>query len=1021
MPIKSMLPEVTNFITWDGTTTNTTFAHQGNTFSLDDLRRALPGAITNDASIPNMLMPAYRLESRMNCNNTAEAQSALQDERVKEWLRVLCAVLFNDDDHMQCHELNLKNVLHDSAYPMILRVLAKTLIETGNSNPTFKLFKQRTGPGANDFKPIAFTYSGLEIGVCPVVELNSADFEDVQNDPQGWLNCGDPIQYLRNPANQAYRARVHDYLTYTAAGNGAHTYDVFDSEYRTICDEICSQLAPADGIEAAFFPQRIKANIINPPISYIHWFTDSILCVSCDQAGEGVLSVPGKNFKCVLPIKGLCIDEGGNVQPICDSATVAVEGDDLIVSFSYDRTLNSRRYTKDRQIFCIDTASPLGSVMLWPNQSCPEWDRYFSYLSNDCQGKEEKDLALFSMDVYAGQEWHHGNDRKMYRRENNSTKNYVADSVIETNSFPVAISVKYDGTEIGMFVPNQNNLDAANNTQGQLGIDFGTTNTIAYFSVNDGNPTANALTLNDNRKILLQNRDATSCTMLLPFLFAPDAVMGEKIPYKTAVQVFPGAPQAFASAVAPLRYRADMRDQLRMTLNLQDDLKWPQNRAAAAQPNTVAFLEYLLLLWLWEIRTTYSLTHVDYVFTYPGAMPQAYIKRLVDAVMTRIPADFRPTNTATNPQYVTEASVVINYLRDQATINNYRNHGYMGLVNPHVGYMLLDIGGGSVDVSLWQNGQLCSEFSIEKFAGDRLQTEQVYPRGLKTGPRIDLLLDIMGYDLNTIATATGKDAAFYSYVSQRVKTPGGKEEPIDVNGFRQQWGAMVEDILEDMMVNPTDAPGSKRCMYRKTIEMYFHFLFFLTGYMYGQAANEGRFHVNGGSFCILMAGNGSRMYELNGYVNDTDFDGINQSFFLNGIRYANHPVDKIEQNVTVYILPSVNHKHEVAHGACLYSGGIVKTTATHPATGFRSLASWAENNNAVDIDQLCNESVALFQAYIESLDEFKKGYLASHFGMEIDEGFYSNAKGAIDGDDKLPTATAKMFCCLLDEIGEKKF
>ena len=77
-------------------------------------RKALRGRITDEATIPNMLMPAYRLESLMHCNNQAQAQETLQDEHVKEWLRVLCAVLFNDDTHMKCYELNMGNVLQDS-------------------------------------------------------------------------------------------------------------------------------------------------------------------------------------------------------------------------------------------------------------------------------------------------------------------------------------------------------------------------------------------------------------------------------------------------------------------------------------------------------------------------------------------------------------------------------------------------------------------------------------------------------------------------------------------------------------------------------------------------------------------------------------------------------------------------------------------------------------------------------------------------------------------------------------------
>lgn len=94
---------------------------------------------------------------------------------------------------------------------------------------------------------------------------------------------------------------VDDYLVYDNNGNGTHSYGVFEQEYRIICDEIRSQLAPANGTKAAFFPQRIQnPGGVNQPISYIHWFTDSILCVSCNQNGDGVLAVPGKDFKCVL-------------------------------------------------------------------------------------------------------------------------------------------------------------------------------------------------------------------------------------------------------------------------------------------------------------------------------------------------------------------------------------------------------------------------------------------------------------------------------------------------------------------------------------------------------------------------------------------------------------------------------------------------------------------------------------------------------------------------------------------------
>ena len=186
---------------------------------------------------------------------------------------------------------------------------------------------------------------------------------------------------------------------------------------------------------------------------------------------------------------------------------------------------------------------------------------------------------------------------------NKNTQNYVWHCVIETNEFPTAIELKRNNESVGMLLPTASNLaPVPNGANGQLGVDFGTTNTIAYFHSEQVAP--EAVTISDSRKILLQDPvNGSDSNAFLPFLFAPDEGTGSHVPFKTAVQVFQAVEaKAFLNAIAPLQYRADLNDRVRELLNLDDELKWPNKMAGVTIPtNSAAFLEYVMLLWLMTI------------------------------------------------------------------------------------------------------------------------------------------------------------------------------------------------------------------------------------------------------------------------------------------------------------------------------------------------------------------------------------------------------------------------------------
>lgn len=1010
---KSMLPETDGFITWPDNQVNTTFRNLGNAQTLDTLRQALPGEITKNAVIPNMLMPAYRLERQLRCDNQADAQAVLNETVVKDWLRVLCAVLFNDDNHLKCYDVNL-----DAPTSMHLRILKKTLVENGYANPTFRLFVQRTGPGDEDFEPIAFTYSGLRIAVCPVVELNRNNFAGVHNDPQGWLNCADPIQHLRKAGNEAYCARLIDYLAYNAVGVGQHTYGVFEQEYSILCNEICNQLGPVNGVQSAFFPRRIKDNFAGR-VDYSHWFTDYILCVKCDQIGEGLLTVAGKEYKCILPVKKECIDNGASIQSIRDSASVVADGKDLIVSFEWDNTLNQKRYTENKIVrFDVNQQNYLGNVMVWPNKVCAEWNRYFSYLSVNAAVPS---MCAISMEVFADGVWEAAADARILQTGTpGATFDSVRDYVIETNSLPDAISLKYGATEIGMFVIDRVSLPPVHvGNIGQMGVDFGTTNTIAYFRLNNDLP--QCITISENRKILFKDSETQSdSNQMLPFLFAPGEEAGNQVPFKTAVQRFDGAvSKAYENTIAPLQYRKDMSRAHLESLTIIDRLKWPEN-LANVKPESIAFLEYMMLLWLWEIRKKERNLPDNYVFTYPGALPEVYVQGLFTTVMDRMPDAF--VNPRRTYKYVTEAAVVIQFYSDDRMMNEYTNLGY-NMVNPHAGYLLMDIGGGSVDVSLWQKQNndeaLYAEFSLADFAGNDILQKQVFAEG--NGPRMDLLAQILGGNDTDLSRANNDSAAAKFY--QGVKNIGNNEDE-----FRQQWNMFIDTVRETMSVRQADAAFAKRKMYRKSIEMYFHFMFFLSGFVYGNALNDGRIHpLEDTYFAVMLGGNGSRMYDLCG-DNAHDFDVMNVKMFANGMRYAEAT---IPHNMGVIVVPSIRHKHEVAFGASKYENAPVTARAINHAIALDGLAEDAAPVNVIpewlDTKQHVirqQEGREFFDAYLDALGNLlgaNGDYLNAHFQFDLPrQGFYQNANARVT-NGSLAKAVAEIFRTLLHTLGAQKY
>ncbi|MEG2265415.1 MAG: hypothetical protein RSC68_13900, partial [Acinetobacter sp.] len=643
----------------------------------------------------------------------------------------------------------------------------------------------------------------------------------------------------------------------------------------------------------------------------------------------------------------------------------------FLTSFKFDRDNNDPNWvtvscqynqTTFSQLMVLETKK-CAPAMIWPPKPCDQWPEYYFY--SDLDGILINDImAESSMKLLV-----HGKTPCTNRQKIISGD--VRGEVTGLNEFPDLFEVhgvdalQHD-TLLGCIYINKPASLTVGIGSTAVGIDFGSTNTTVYY-MNGNNPLP--LRLSAGNYTVVGQADAVKT--LLNFHF--DVNNNEDIPENNE-----DIPEIFMTLLNDHRQNMKIAHEalatcsIPFTRTLTPDTSQPQfkrlrselkfNKAGALPPavalNCQAFLTQLVSEIRWSLLQngidSSNPANVRYYYAVPSSMSNAArgnINTILNAVLQNYDATFQ------NGQHdMYESEAVGAFVTKRL---------FPGAANAQSGYACIDIGGGSIDISTWQQADaeapcsLIGETSLNEIAGKGLLTWMM--RCMRDGMGT-LLIDAFN-TYQVALTGAGVNADMEQYLQKMNQSANAG----DINQFSTYYGARAEQlalVIKQAAIHNLAAEDNqiKRC--QNGINLYFGMVLFFVGQMVGAAILSGAMlpwpKTDFQKFTLFLAGNGSKFINTTGDLAQNP--ALQQTLincFIGGVESFG-----ITEHGDVVITDSgIYHKSEVAGGLCYQFGTlnappIVALNAGLPATP-AGLAGTALNFNA--------------DTFLESFGQVKQG------------------------------------------------
>jgi hypothetical protein len=372
----------------------------------------------------------------------------------------------------------------------------------------------------------------------------------------------------------------------------------------------------------------------------------------------------------------------------------------------------------------------LPPVSVWPNSrdEARIWDTYYTFIGirydEDEAANDWSDLSFEVLtadrDAVKG--------KAFSEAHNVARKQYIdcAYEIIRTNEFPYLLCVnsaggnpKYYGALA--FVSGGDGLHVVADRSAVIGIDFGTSNTVAFYSLKgedrNGEPTPVNFK-NSNVKPVVTNYVFDK--MSSRFFLSRNELTGD-VSFPTILHfsdkkndhtdLFHGANIYFRG-----NDRTSGTDvEIMKVPNLETDIKW--SRDALKRKGALKFLTELAVFCAWQTVYATQAGRLEWRFSFPSSIsnPEEFTGALKAAAEDAARFVFGE-KTAERPK--------IDLTSESHAAGLYFLNSRNPIVNQDKGFVSIDIGGGSTDISIWQNSksQAKAETSV-KFAGRDILTE----------------------------------------------------------------------------------------------------------------------------------------------------------------------------------------------------------------------------------------------------------------------------------------------------------
>lgn len=451
-----------------------------------------------------------------------------------------------------------------------------------------------------------------------------------------------------------------------------------------------------------------------------------------------------------------------NIDVIIDGTDITVSLDLPLSGIDSEKKLKiSKTYKRVNQQIKDFFNAPL--IQLWPNFIPPvpkqnersRWEAYYSFFS----APEGWEKAGF---FYAKPFWDNCVPRKFIEAQNYS-------EIIRGKSFPEAY-ICYDiqdavsgekQSEIGVVLLDiskaQELPSATSNKKCRIGVDFGTTNTVSYYSINGNEPDVMRF---ENRLYSITNITNENSDDLRRNFFSaviqPNNQDNLKLSsIRSMFHTYSGSADTesnrpmMSGNIYYLENGSNIDDDDYMVGNssIHDDIKWNEDGIN----NMTGFLVQYTMQCLAEAVVD-GATQVEWAYSYPKSYTKRQVLSLSGIWEGTIKNQLDDINGLTTE--ITSKSK----LEESVAMAEYFSYKMKG--NVERGMVCFDIGGGSTDVAVWQGSEkngMRYQCSI-KFAGRNILNEYLY--SLKEKKK-SLLLDLSSknFDYNSLLNSVNNASA----------------------------------------------------------------------------------------------------------------------------------------------------------------------------------------------------------------------------------------------------------------------
>lgn len=311
-------------------------------------------------------------------------------------------------------------------------------------------------------------------------------------------------------------------------------------------------------------------------------------------------------------------------------------------------------------------------IAMWPPVNMTEWKKYYLYIEGGKNGKIDINLK----------DMKNGNNRYVHSVE----------------YFPAAVPLQRKQRNnkkvysIGVIFPNyiEEKEEESANIVASVGIDFGTSGTTVYARINSEEDIF-PVTIGKDSPALLTSAENTDQIMMSQYFVV------ENKEQERFYSIYRRASETLIKEVQPILdgviYQAHENEMIEESNYFMPDIKWENPNNGAYYE---AFIEELCMR-IWRELRGRHITSIEWKYALPRSLGNS---SSFHAMWNGPIKDFLDHNIQ-----IHHAISKRKYTESEAASIYFLNHNEMEQVNIDKGYMVVDIGGGSTDIAVWQKRQ----------------------------------------------------------------------------------------------------------------------------------------------------------------------------------------------------------------------------------------------------------------------------------------------------------------------------